>query len=256
MAKSEINYLGFEINNNNTIIPEKIKTETIQQISQPKTKKALQSFIGSVNFYRNHIKDFHITINPLFDMLHQSSKTLQWNATSLSAFEKIKNMVANSLVPLNLFDPKLPISIETDASLTGMACALFQKVNNEKLLIYYASKKFNKSQSNYSAIVREILALKWAITRKFYNILKDVTFEICVDNKPITDSLQNISTSNNNLLNRWLEELKNFNFTVKHISTEENCLCDLLSRNPNEPPNETDTPILCTINVDIFDVCH
>ena len=62
--KPEVQYLGLIVGNGEVRTdPEKI--EAVAKWKVPTTKKALQSFLGFVNFYRRFVKDFSKNAKPL-----------------------------------------------------------------------------------------------------------------------------------------------------------------------------------------------
>ena len=60
--------LGFIVSKDGTIIdPERV--ETIEKIVLPDSKKAMQSFLGKVNFVRRFIPNFAQIVRPLQDLV-------------------------------------------------------------------------------------------------------------------------------------------------------------------------------------------
>ena len=81
-------------------------------------------------------------------------------------FEKLKDILTSPPV-LAYPDFQQPFELHTDASGQGLGAVLYQKQEDRKRVITYASRSLSKSEKNYSAFKLEFLALKWAITETF-----------------------------------------------------------------------------------------
>ena len=60
--------LGFIVSNDGIIIDPK-RSEAIAKIGLPSSNKAMQSFLGKINFVRRFVPNFAQTIRPLQDMI-------------------------------------------------------------------------------------------------------------------------------------------------------------------------------------------
>ena len=86
--------LGFVISLKGiTIDPGRI--EAIKTIVLPHKKKAMQSFLGKINFVRRFISDFAEILNPLQDMIKKDS-SFKWTKERREAFDKIKEAIAKA----------------------------------------------------------------------------------------------------------------------------------------------------------------
>ena len=66
---------------------------------------------------------------------------------------------------------------------------------------------------NYSSAKLELLALKWAVTEKFWDYLLGSQFQVYMDNNPLTYVQESKLGA---LQIRWLSELALFDFTIKY----------------------------------------
>ena len=84
-----------------TIDPGRI--EAIKAIVLPHNKKAMQSFLGKINFVRRFISDFAKIVKPLQDMIKKYFN-FKWTNESREAFDKIKEAIAeaSTLYSLNI----------------------------------------------------------------------------------------------------------------------------------------------------------
>ena len=86
--------LGFVISPKGiTIDPGRI--EAIKAIVLPQNKKAMQSFLGKINFVRRFIFDFAEIFKPLQEMIKIDSN-FNWTKERKEAFEKIKEAIAEA----------------------------------------------------------------------------------------------------------------------------------------------------------------
>ena len=121
----------------------------------------------------------------------------------------------------------------TDASEQGLGAVLAQ-INSEKVErpIAYASRTLSKSERNYDAHKLEFLALKWAVTDRFHEYLYGGSFDVFMDNNPLTYILT--STKLDAIGQRWVASLAPYNFSIHYNPGRHNVVADSLSRIPWE----------------------
>lgn len=73
------------------------RVEAIKQDPLPQTKKALQSFLGQINFVRRFIPNLAETIKPTLKLLKKDVK-FEWTDEGRKAFKSIKDTIARSPV--------------------------------------------------------------------------------------------------------------------------------------------------------------
>ena len=69
------------------------RIESIKVIAPPHNKKAIQSFLGKINFVRRFISAFVEIVKPLQEMINKDSK-FKWTKERREAFDKIKEAIA------------------------------------------------------------------------------------------------------------------------------------------------------------------
>lgn len=109
--------------------PDKVKA--IEEWPQPTTLKELQAFLGLANYYRKFIKDFSLKAIPLTNMT-KKDQPFEWGKEQEEAFTELKIAMISKPV-LAMFDPKKPITIETDASNFAIGGVLSQPGEDGKL---------------------------------------------------------------------------------------------------------------------------
>lgn len=150
-----------------------------------------------------------------------------WDAECQQAFEAIIHKLTSSPV-LGYADHKLPYVLHMDASTTGLAAALYQEQNGTLRVIAYTSRGLSCSEARYPAHKLEFLALKWAITEKFYDYLYGNSFTVITDNNPLTYLLTTAKLDAASY--RWLAALLTFTFNIKYRAGKQNADVDGLSR--------------------------
>jgi len=111
--KKSVKFLGFIIGTDGVRIdPE--KTRSIEEWPTPRTVKEIQSFLGLANYNRKFIPDYSRVAIPL-TKLTKKDIPFKWTSDQENAFQALKKM-CTTLPTLRIFDVKLPIQVETDAS--------------------------------------------------------------------------------------------------------------------------------------------
>src|SRR5215211_6931620 len=121
-----------------------------------------------------------------------------------------------------------PFIIHTDASGIGLGAVLSQKNKDEKEhVIAYASRTLSPAEKNYTITDQECLAIIWAI-KHFQHYLGMKPFELITDHS----ALKWLQTSKlpKGRRARWMMELQQYDFIIKHRPGKQNANADALSR--------------------------
>lgn len=233
--KPTINYMGHVISGEG-ISPNPDYLEAILQLKNPRNRKdELQSFLGTINYVREHIPKLADLVAPLRGLLKKNSM-FTWQQIHSDSFNKIKEAVC-AISNLTSFDPKKPILIQCDASQFGLGACLLQ---NQKP-VAFASRNLSDAETRYAQIEKELLSIVFAVKR-FHNMVYGFKILIENDHKPLEPSYKkNISQIMSNRLQRLLLKLLPYDLEVKYIPGKDNLLADLLSRNfivSNKPEDE------------------
>ena len=141
-----------------------------------------------------------------------------------------------------------PFVLHTDASHEGLGAVLYQEQDRKLKVIGYASRTLTTAEKNYHlhAGKLEFLALKWAVTEKFQDYLYYApSFDVYTDNNPLTYILTSAKLSA--VGHRWVAELADFNFCLRHRPGKTNIDADILSCLPIDPLEYMDS---CTAGMD------
>ena len=237
----EVDFLGRAITTKG-VAPQKQKiAKFLEKVRFPRSKKAIQRYIGILNYYRNYIPRLAERFTPFFQLLKTTdAKTkIQITLDIMKEFREI-NEALDRCCQLALRQP-LPdkqLVLMTNASFQAAGYAvLIEDDPNQKYtstrktyaLIAYGSKAYTPSQIKLSIYAKDFLANYLAfkeIGHTFWGATKPVI--IMTDCKSVTGFFQTkrIPPPLWNACDFVLQ----FNFTFAHIPGKMNNAADFLSR--------------------------
>lgn len=230
-GQTEVQFLGFVISQEGTR-PMDEKVQAITTFPAPKTVGGLRRFLGMLNFYRRFIPHAADNQSPLNSMLAgpkiRSTTSLSWTPEQLEAFENCKSNLAHATL---LAHPAVdaPLALVTDASSTALGAVLQQLVKGEWQPLAFFSKKMTRTQQQYSAYDRELLAIYESV-KHFKYMVEGRHFAIYTDHKPITFAFQQKDQKCSPRQFNYLDFISQFTSDIKHISGKANVTADTLSR--------------------------
>ena len=95
-------------------------------------------------------------------------------------YQKAKEYILQNASTLCYYDADLPVSLETDASQSGLGAVLLQNGRP----ISFMSKALTETQSKYSNIEHEVLGIVTGVEH-FHQYLFGKEFTLYTDHKPI-----------------------------------------------------------------------
>lgn len=228
--RKSVEFLGYVITENG-IKPNLKKIEAIEKWPEPKTVKELRGFLGLIGYYRRFVKDFAKMAKPLTKLFRgekdpSSNKKITFEDTEKEAFLKLKTVLSSSDV-LTYPNFNKPFLITTDASNYAIGAVLSQGEIGRDKPIHFASRTLNKSEENFSATEKEMLAIYWAL-KVFRNYIYGQKFTVITDHQPITFSLSSKNT--NAKLKRWKSFLEEHDYQIIYRPGRTNVVADALSR--------------------------
>ena len=253
-CKREVRYLGRLVSSEG-YRPDPADTAALQKFKEPpKNVGEVRSLLGFLGYYRCYVQDFSRRVKPLYDLLKgvggrpkggekkqtmgkkqqsQDSKTpIQWTAEHQRILEDVVQCLQSPAV-MAYPDYDLPFFMHCDASNHGLGAVLYQTQKEVDRVICYGSRTLSEAEKNYHlhSGKLEFLALKWAITDRFSDYLSYAPhFMVYTDNNPLTYVL---TTAKLNAVGmRWVNELADYNFTIKYRPGKDNIDADSLSRRP------------------------
>ena len=234
-VQPEVKYLGHLVGRTGMRkLPSYVKK--VDEFPKPTTVRELRSFLGFVNFQRKFIPKCSLIAKPLSQVTggrkSQGSRKIKWTEEMESAFLRLKQILKEDiLLTYPDYSPNAkPLELYVDASAEGAGACLCQEQNGERTIIAFDSMTFLDSETRYSTIERELAALRWGV-KTFRSFLYGQHFIIHSDHRPLM-YLHDMKMIDSRL-SRTLEELSEFDFTVKYCPGDQNVAADWLSRIPN-----------------------
>ena len=223
-AFRKVEFLGYVLDGI-TISPSPSNILKVKQFPKPHNKKAIQRFMGLVNFNRRFIRHFAEISRPLTTLLSDKVAFL-WGDEQDKAFELLRNILSQ-VDSLFLPDWNRPFHIQSDASGIAVGGMLYQLSDeDETRTVSYHSKTLTGAESRWSATERELFAIisckqKWKV---YCN--DKIIFH--TDHEP----LKNIRHQKDprGKIMRWLLLLEGVDYEILYIPGKDNIVADALSR--------------------------
>ena len=227
------------------------------QNTTPKTVGDIRKLVGLLGYYRRYIKDFSHIAKPFYDLLTApiesksrirneklnfkrkqtsnqlpSTFSIQWTEEHQKALDQLLKLLTSP--PIMAYPSfKDSFILHTDASEVGLGTVLYQKQNGILKVIAYRSRTLSPVEKNYllHSGKLEFLALKWAICEQIRDYLYYApSFVVYTDKNPLTYVLSSAKLNASGL--RWINDLADFNFSIKYRPGSANQDADTLSRLP------------------------
>ena len=247
-AKQEVRYLGRLVSANG-YRPDPEDTAALEKFREPpRTIGQLRSLLGFLGYYRTYVKGFASLVKPMYELLkgkisggkdgkkrgqcYNSRETITWTSELQQVLDSLLDYLKSPEV-MAYPDFELPFFLTTDASGYGLGSVLYQNQDGVDRVIGYASRTLSDSEERYHfhSGKLEFLALKWAVTERYRDYLQGaLPFVVFTDNNPLTYVLS--SAKLNAVALRWVNDLADFNFSIKYRPGKINVDADYLSRRP------------------------
>ena len=223
----KIDFLGHAVSQHG-IRPLPGKVEAVRRYECPASVKALQRFLGMLNFYRRFLPGIAEVLRPLTDSLAGAPRLLTWNDQMTEAFQQAKERLATAAL---LFHqrPDMELRVHTDASTKAIAGAVHQVVDGHQQPLGFFSRRTSSAESQYSAYDLELLAI-YSTLIKFRHILEGRQFRIWTDQKPVTRAFLKARDPVSNRQRHQLAFISEFATDIAHVPGLENVVADALTR--------------------------
>ncbi|KAK9091791.1 hypothetical protein Sjap_024968 [Stephania japonica] len=217
---SEVKFLGHVVNAEGISV-DSSKVEAIQKWPTPTMVSDVRSFLGLAGYYRRFVKGFSRIALPL-TRLTQKDVEFIWADECKNAFEELKYRLTTAPVH-TLPESGRELTVYTDASHSALGCVLMQ----DGRVVAYASRQLKVHEKNYPVHDLELAAVVFAL-KIWRHYLYGEKFIVYSDHK----SLKYLFTQSelNMRQRRWLEFLKDYDFTLQYHPGKANVVADALSR--------------------------
>ncbi|KAF1326246.1 putative retroelement, partial [Globisporangium splendens] len=176
-GKSSVHFLGHTVTAEGIQVDAK-KTTAIEKYPTPTTQKTLLSFLGLAGYYRRFICDFARIALPLHRLIKKDAKWT-WSSEHDHVFRALK-LALQQAPTLRLPDFDRRLTVTTDASGYCMDGVLSQKIDGFDAPIAFYSKKFGQYEEKWPAHEKELLAIKFALS-KWRNYLHGRSTNVVAD---------------------------------------------------------------------------
>lgn len=221
----EINFLGHKLNAEG-IRPIEENIIKIRDFPPPNTVKKIRRFVGLVSYYRKFIKNFSQLSAPLTDLTKKNAR-FRWTKEAQTSFDILKECLSRPPILIHP-DYEKQFVLSADASDNVLGGMLGQTDKNGIIRpIAYFSKKLNSTQKRYTILEKELMSIVCCVST-FKHYLYGRHFLIRCDNKSLTE-MSKLECPGNRVA-RWFTFLADYNYTFEHISSSENIVADILSR--------------------------
>ena len=235
-GERNIEFLGHVVGNDG-LKPDPRKIDKIKNLPIPTTQKGVRSVLGLCGYYRKFVKGFSKIAKPLNELL-KKGKQFEWTESQQKAFEELKEKLIQYPI-LSYPDYEKEFILITDASGRGLGAVLSQlNGDGKEIVIAYASRSLVQAEKNYPITDQECLAIMWAIEH-FHKYLIGKKFMIITDHSALK-TLKTAKIPTKGRRARWIMELQQYDFEIKHRSGKENSNADGLSRLINTEELESD----------------
>jgi len=131
---------------------------------EPENKDDLRRALGMMTYLAQFVSNFSDKSAVLRELLKEKSPWC-WEECHSAAYMALKDEISDKSV-LQYFDTGKSVTLEVDASLRGLGAAIVQ----DGKPVMFASKALTDTQSRYSNIEREMLAIVFGCER-FHHLL-------------------------------------------------------------------------------------
>ena len=228
-----IPFFGHVISNQG-VKPDPKKMDAIRNMPTPTSKHELLSFLGLCNYLSVYVPNLSSILKPLRE-LTKKNITFTWNSQYDKIYQQAKNYILDNAITLCYYDPNLPLSLETDASQSGIGAVLLQ----EGRPIAFMSRALTETQSRYSNIEREILGIVTGI-EYFHQYLFGKKFILYTDHKPMENLVLKPLVDMSPRIQRLMLRLTQYHMDIVYKSGKSMLVSDCLSRMANPTTSEED----------------
>ena len=227
LLKRDIIFLGHKVSKEG-VSPNPGKVKEVKEWPTPKNKTELESFLGLINFYREHLDRFADTAACLYRLTGAKVK-FDWGEEEEDSFQKLKEAITEA--PLLVYPREGGgFVLDTDASDKAIGAVLSQVQDGKERVVAYGSFVLSTAQRNYCVTRRELLAIV-VFTKHFRHYLLGNKFKVRTDHNSLIWLMRfkNIEGQ----LARWIEELQNYEMELLYRAGRDHGNADGMSRLPD-----------------------
>ncbi|KAF1334655.1 reverse transcriptase, partial [Globisporangium splendens] len=225
----EIPVLGCFVGKNG-VCPDPEKIKAINDWPVPTSQKDLRKFLGLATYLHKYSQNYAGIIRP-FSPLLKKDVDWKWSDECQEAFVKVKHSLMEAPV-LAIADHERPFYVVCDASDFAIGCALMHHDDADReRVICYQSRQLKPAEHNYPVHDKELLAMKYALTKFRAYLLGSKRFTVYTDHASLRTAVKSPHLSQR--MARWLSFFAVYEFDVEYKPGRFNVIADVLSRHPD-----------------------
>ena len=212
-------------------LPDDDKVSKILNWPQLANPREARGFLGLCGTVRIWIKDYSKLARPLTE-LWRKAEDFEWNERRQEAFDTLKKLVSSApaLNPIDYSsDRAVVLSVDTSLHAVGMILSQLDE-QGRKRPARYGSIPMNDRESRYSQPKLELYGLFRALRAYRIFLIGVKNLHVEVDAKYIKGMLNEPDLQPNAAINRWIQGILMFDFTLIHVPATKHVGPDALSR--------------------------
>ena len=212
-------------------LPDDDKVSKILNWPPLSTPKEARGFMGLCGTVRIWIKDFSHLARPITELWRKSEEFI-WDERRQEAFETLKKLISSApaLNPIDYtVDRAVVLSVDTSLHAVGIILSQLDD-QGRKRPARYGSIPMNERESRYSQPKLELYGLFRALRAYRIHLIGVKKLHVEVDAKYIKGMLNEPDLQPNAAINRWIQGILLFDFTLIHVPAAKHVGPDALSR--------------------------
>ena len=222
LRQRSVTFLGHIITKDG-LMADPAKIEAIRDMPCPTDVAGVQRLNGFVNYLAKFLPGLSDVMEPI-RQLTKMDVPWNWSRTQDNAFEAMKRLVSEAPV-LRFNDPDKELSIQCDASQTGLGAALLQ----DGQPLAFVSRALADTETRYAQLEKEMLAVVWSI-EKFDQYTYGRRVNMVSDHKPLESIMKKALASAPKRLQGMMMRLQKYDINLIYVPGTNLLLADTLSR--------------------------
>lgn len=224
LFRKEVKFLGRMVSQKGVSVnPD--NTEAVLKWPRPTNVKEVESFLGFVNYHRDHLKGYASLAAPLYELTGPKT-VFNWGERHEQSFEGLRSAMVDAAI-LTIPTSTDMFVLDTDASDKAIGAELSQVQQGKEMIVAFGSMILTPQQRKYCTTRKELLAVV-TFTRRYRHYLLGRKFLVRTDHNSLTWLLGFKDIQGQ--LARWIEELSQYDMEVQHRAGRNHCNADSLSR--------------------------
>ena len=223
LGKTEVAFIG-HILAPDGLKPDPKKVEAINDMPHPTDVQSLRRFLGMINYLAKFLPGLSDETEVLRKLTEKDAEWC-WLKAHEEAVVRIQRMISTAPV-LAYYDVTKPVTIQCDASQTGLGAALLQDGHP----VAYSSRALTATERNDAQIEKELLAIVYACEKFDQYIFGKSDVVVESDHKPPETIFRKPIHSAPKRLQRMRLRLHSYDIRVEYKKGAMMYLADTLSR--------------------------